>query len=913
MGCNSSKDNGYEGQDGIDVVSQDDAKRSAALRAEALRVADEMFLATKGRRFHENYARLTLTSYGASCKVLTAFHRFTNKKVAVKTIPKSRKQADRQRQKVKLEIGTFRLLEDHPNAVRVLEVYEGAECYYIVMECCEGGELFDHISKKQGFFTERQAAHLLRSLMLFVAHMHAKGIAHMDIKPENIMFDSEGATGVLKVLDFGSSMFVQPNELVHNAFGTVRYASPEMANDVCGQKADIWSAGIVMYILLCGKAPFLKANDLDTLNLIKSGPRVKFNGERWHTISQAAKDCIRALLEPNPRQRPTAAEVLTLPWLKQQVPETVILPDTLQHLRTFANQSRIRRLLLGLMADQLVGSSANQLLGQFYNLDKDFSGTLEVSELIKAAKESIPDLTEPEINRMFEALDVDRTGTVDVKEFFAGLIQTIDEEKQTLVAQKSFTMLDRRGAGFVTKEAFMEVLLERAQAGTLKTLAPKGASSSGMAAPASPPSELAHRGSGGGDPSENVMLDPGLVSELEQEFANLDANGDGVLSFEEFKAILGIQSTPEGLQLPQNAVTAAPSIAEGIETLAQTLRTVTRTSTVDEGGGALGGLCAPSHTSRGGRYSNGGTVLTPGPHSAGSGLTAAAGITGRSGPSRDVMPHRRSASGTVGVGGSGPLAGVERAALDLEQPLELEMRDLLQLLAPARRTPSVQGLRSHSHQLAGHPGATVSGAPAGFARMPSQREIRRDPAVAAVLARQPSHGSSMSSLAVIALDRSPSARVPPLPPSALHNAATNNGRPGSSGITPPSATNGGGSTARVMFASGLGSGNASPSPSPSPKNASPLPNQVLSQPQSQGSGRYPSGNGLAGGHGAGNGASSGASSSRSGAVADVSAVAPLLGGMAASSDGDGPRSGERGSGRGGPSPRAAPLAVAAGH
>eukprot|EP00198_Chlamydomonas_reinhardtii_P004080 XP_001693416.1 predicted protein [Chlamydomonas reinhardtii] len=592
-------------------------------------------------RFHENYTRLTLTSYGASCKVLTAYHRVTNKKVAVKTIPKSRKQLEKQRAKVKLEIGTFRLVEDHPNAVRVLEVFEGAECYYICMECCEGGELFDHISKKQASFTERQAAHLLRGLMLFLAHMHGKGIAHLDIKPENIMFDSEGANGVLKVLDFGSSAFVQPNETVRNAFGTVRYASPEMANDVCGQKADIWSVGVVMYILLSGRAPFLKSNDVDTLNLIKSGPRVKFAGERWAGISQAAKDCIKALLEPNPRLRPSAVTVLNMPWLKQQ--------------------SRIRRLLLGLMADQLVGSGANQLLGQFYTLDKDFSGTLEVSELVKAAKEAIPDLSEHEINRMFEALDVDRTGTVDIKEFFAGLIQTIDEEKQTLVAQKSFTMLDKRGAGFVTKEAFMEVLLERAQAGTLKTLAPK-AEQTGRPGPqsmdgsvASSHAPVTHGRTSGADGGEaRVLLDPGLVSELEQEFANLDANGDGVLSFEEFKAILGIQSTPEGLQL------------------------------------------------------------------------------------------------THGI------AGMDRAAIDLEQPLDMETRDLLQLLAPAKRTPSSAAYGTTRGASGGLGGG---GGEPGSARTPSVRDIHSQ-TVAALLQRaasiNASHGASMTAASVAALNKQPS-------------------------------------------------------------------------------------------------------------------------------------------------------------
>ncbi|GIL67400.1 hypothetical protein Vafri_20799 [Volvox africanus] len=675
MGCNSSKD-GYESQDQAGAPNPDDPKKSALLRDEALKVAEEMMGLSRGKRFHEYYTRLTLTSYGASCKVLTAYHRMTNKKVAVKTIPKSRKQLDRQRQKVMLEIGTFRMVEDHPNAVRVLEIFEGAECYYIVMECCEGGELFDHISKKQGCFTERQAAGLLRSLMLFLAHMHSKGIAHLDIKPENLMFDSEGASGVLKVLDFGSSAFVQPNETVRNAFGTVRYASPEMANDVCGQKADIWSAGVVMYILLCGRAPFLKSNDIDTLNFIKNGPKVKFSGERWSSISHCAKDCIRSLLEPNPRTRPTAVEVLAMPWLKQQVPETVIVPDTLKHLRTFANQSRIRRLLLGLMADQLVGSGANQLLGQFYTLDKDFSGTLEISELVKAAKEAIPELSEVEINRMFEALDVDRTGTVDVKEFFAGLIQTIDEEKQTLVAQKSFTMLDKRGSGYVTKEVFMEVLMERAQAGTLKMLGSRALGAESGDGGSKMERAMHGRQSGPEGAEAQVFLDPGLVQELEAEFANLDANGDGVLSFEEFKAILGIQSTPEGLTLAQPQLAGVPSIQEGMENLAHTLRTRTVSKTREEqyppgpmrlgrnscssgGGGALGG---------------GGTVAVLGGGGSGGGNSVTAGQL-RNGGNRS----------SVGGGGGQPLS-VDRAQLDLELPCDLETRDLLQILAPAKRT-----------------------------------------------------------------------------------------------------------------------------------------------------------------------------------------------------------------------------------
>ena len=97
----------------------------------------------------------------------------------------------------------------------------------------------------------------------------------MDLKPENIMFDSEGAKGVLKVVDLGAAEFVGPQGLVQNAFGTVRYSSPEMAREGAGQKSDVWSAGVVVYQMLSGKVPFLKRDDVGTLEYIMKGPQVR--------------------------------------------------------------------------------------------------------------------------------------------------------------------------------------------------------------------------------------------------------------------------------------------------------------------------------------------------------------------------------------------------------------------------------------------------------------------------------------------------------------------------------------------------------------------------------------------------------------------------------------------------------------
>ena len=226
-------------------------------------------------------------------------------------------------------------------------------------------------------------------------------------------------------------------------------------------------------------------------------------------MSQSAKECIKAMLEVDPYMRPSAQEVLQMPWLIEKAPSTSIIKnDILGHLRSFANQSRIRRLLLGLMASSLSGSDANSLLNHFFCMDSDFSGTLEINELADAAKKALPDLTDDEVENIFSALDLNETGTVDTREFFASLLHTMAPANQLVVAKKSFGHLDRDGHGFVNQKEFVEAMVKQAVA-------------SGMA------KEDAEK----------------LLTELEAEFENLDANRDGRLDFNEFKSILGLEGS----------------------------------------------------------------------------------------------------------------------------------------------------------------------------------------------------------------------------------------------------------------------------------------------------------------------------------------------------------------------------------
>jgi calcium-dependent protein kinase len=514
------------------------------------------------RRLRETYVRATLVSYGASCKVFTAHDRATGERVAVKTIPKARRggeaAAGAQRRRVEREIGALVALRGHPHVVRFVEALEDARSYHIVMEHLSGGELFEHLSSA-GPLTEATARRVGRALLRLLAHCHARGIAHMDVKPENIMFDADGPGGVLKVIDFGSAEWVLGAQEVSGAFGTVRYSSPEMANASAGQKTDVWSVGVVLYTLMSGKAPFLKDSDAKTLEMIAKGPKVKFSGGRWARVSPAARGAIRAMLAPDPADRPEAADALRLAWFSEPDEEEEAgegweeeeeeeeedkevgvvagaaagaaaaaaattaaaaaappppLPrrrrpaeldgTVIEALRGFACHSRARRLVMGVLAQGLRGGEAARLVATFLSLDADHDGTISLEELRAAARRAAPGVSDAEMLRVFRALDVDNTGSVDAREFVAGVLHRgggrLPARARVAVAERTFKRLDAAAAGFFTRDALRSFLALSVPPGVYT-------------------------------PGADARLD----RELDAEFDAMDENRDGRVTWEEFK------------------------------------------------------------------------------------------------------------------------------------------------------------------------------------------------------------------------------------------------------------------------------------------------------------------------------------------------------------------------------------------
>ena len=234
---------------------------------------------------------------------------------AVKIIEKAKIEPD-EKALLRTEIAVLKLV-NHPNIIKMEGIYESRTHMYIVMEKLTGGELFERIVGRPRF-TEDEAAKLIRPLLESVGYLHDLGIVHRDIKPENVLcgenFDS------VKIADFGLSKMVLPTEKMDTACGTLSYVAPEVLTmQGYGQEADLWSIGVILFLILCGKLPFDGANHDDIINAtIKAEIRV--SPGVWNALSEEARDIIKKLLHKDPKERISARAALRHPWLIQHCP-----------------------------------------------------------------------------------------------------------------------------------------------------------------------------------------------------------------------------------------------------------------------------------------------------------------------------------------------------------------------------------------------------------------------------------------------------------------------------------------------------------------------------------------------------------------------------------------------------------------
>lgn len=267
------------------------------------------FYLSHNLKFKEQYKMGETIGYGGLSTTRKCYHKMTGEVRAVKVTKKEDLEYG-ERQKLLAEIEILKEL-DHPSICRIIDIFEDKKKFYFVQEYLSGGGLFDSLIQNVGF-TEQASATIFRQLISAVAYLHSKKIAHRDIKPDNILFESNDALNI-KVLDFGNSRKMGENEAMQGVYGTAYYVAPEVLTGKYDEKCDIWSMGVILYMLLSGNPPFNGQSDIQIIEAVKKGD-FEIDGGVWDEITPSAKDLCLRMLTHDPSQRISAAESLNHPW-----------------------------------------------------------------------------------------------------------------------------------------------------------------------------------------------------------------------------------------------------------------------------------------------------------------------------------------------------------------------------------------------------------------------------------------------------------------------------------------------------------------------------------------------------------------------------------------------------------------------
>ncbi|KAJ4725095.1 putative Calcium-dependent protein kinase [Melia azedarach] len=396
---------------------------------------------------------------GAFAVVYLCTENSTGQQFACKSISKSKIETKDDEDDIKREIQVMQHLSGRPNVVEIMGAYEDEQSVHIVMELCAGGELFDRIIAK-GNYSERAASSIFRAIMNFVHSCHSMGVIHRDIKPENFLLSSNDEIALLKAADFGLSTFLEEGKVYEDVVGSPYYVAPEVLRRRYGKEADIWSAGVVLYILLTGLPPFWAQTEQGIFEAILLG-KIDFESLPWPTISSSAKDLIHRMLTQDPKQRITSAQVLEHPWMREggAASDKPIDNAVLSRMKQFRAMNKLKKLALKVIVENLSAEEIQGPNATFMNMDTDNNGAITYDELKVGLAQLGSKLTETEVRQVMEAADLDGNGTIDYIEFVTATMHKHKLERYEHL-YKAFQYLDKDSNGFITVDELETAMKE---------------------------------------------------------------------------------------------------------------------------------------------------------------------------------------------------------------------------------------------------------------------------------------------------------------------------------------------------------------------------------------------------------------------------------------------------------------------
>ncbi|XP_073045911.1 CDPK-related kinase 1-like isoform X3 [Primulina eburnea] len=354
------------------------------------------------------------------------------------------------------EVNILRALTGHKNLVQFYAAYEDDENVYVVMELCKGGELLDHILSRGGKYSEEDAKSLLVQILNVVAYCHLQGVVHRDLKPENFLFTSKDEHSPLKAIDFGLSDYVKPDERLNDIVGSAYYVAPEVLHRSYGTEADMWSIGVIAYILLCGSRPFWSRTESGIFRaVLKADP--SFDEAPWPSLSSDAVDFVKGLLNKDYRKRLTASQALSHPWLVGHQDVKIALDMIIYKLvKAYICSSSLRKVALRALARTLSIQQLAYLREQFTLLGPNISGLISITSFkTSITKYSTDAMNDSRVADYVNLVSSLRYRKLDFEEFCAAAISVHQLEGMNTWEQNA-----RNGYEFFEKDGNRPIMIE---------------------------------------------------------------------------------------------------------------------------------------------------------------------------------------------------------------------------------------------------------------------------------------------------------------------------------------------------------------------------------------------------------------------------------------------------------------------
>ena len=351
---------------------------------------------------------------------------------------------------------------DHPNIVRLYEIIEGEKNINLIMEECKGGQLFKKIQLKNIIkMTEKEIAKIFKEIMIAVNYLHNRGICHRDLKPENILFLNNEKNSPIKLVDFGlGKIFGNYGNLYNNEMkckvGTKFYISPEVIKGKYDQFCDIWSCGVILYLMLSGNFPFYGRNDDEIYDKILE-MKVEFPEKYWKNIDKDAINLIKKML-CNVSERLNAQQVLNHVWLQKNAPnsEGFILEVNKKNIKNYYNSNKLKKSIINFISSRLNDDEIEHLKNIFYEMDINKDGSITLEEMQQCLSNMFKN-NKNYIENIFNEIDTNKSGRIE----YTQLISALVEQKTYLKEEKLkdvFERIDKDKNGKISNNDFLVFL-----------------------------------------------------------------------------------------------------------------------------------------------------------------------------------------------------------------------------------------------------------------------------------------------------------------------------------------------------------------------------------------------------------------------------------------------------------------------